>query len=422
MAPPRKRQSQDDASTDDERPAPKKAKPAPQKAAKDKGKGKATADKPAPAAKKGQDKVDRRELIKNASKTNPKHVMVIAPKGNWHDLPADVAGYLGVKGDLEPFRQFLLGTGEPAARSKTTHGILSNYCEIRNNAYGKAASTAGNKGPGSISNVSVKHIWAALNDNTYEGLFSNTVNLPLDPTLGFKPGTPQYALAVNIATMSYLIHNNPQFFASSHQPLSTRPHCVGTTNIAAEDWYRAFVLLVFYRRQTSPAKLTTGFLSKRKKAEAREMEYFTDDDVLDLEVDDLDNMVEELNGRTAGDVILEAYSELASQEIPETQHFDDVVQFAEFMEDKTRQWEGAVDAAAKRSKKGDPALGGAGRSVKRVMMTKKQLMQACERLGATVKVKHDDPSMENPFDAEKQALEQASAGGSDDALRIQVCG
>ena len=52
MAPPRKRQSQDNISTNNERPIPKKAKPTPQKSAKDKGKGKIIINRPAPIAKK----------------------------------------------------------------------------------------------------------------------------------------------------------------------------------------------------------------------------------------------------------------------------------------------------------------------------------------------------------------------------------
>jgi hypothetical protein len=176
MVTPRKRPGPDDTAVE-EHPAPKKVKgnPAPET---DKGKSKAKAnDDTEPANKKGQDRIDRRERLKNAYKVNPEHVMVLLPKGtNWHDLPAWVAGYLGVKGDLEPFRQFLLGQGEPVRESKLTHAILNHYNEIRNNAYGKPISTATVKAQ--IPNVSVKRIWAALVNSSYDMLLLRMPSLP----------------------------------------------------------------------------------------------------------------------------------------------------------------------------------------------------------------------------------------------------
>jgi hypothetical protein len=418
MASSGKRPSVDDLISDNEGPPPKKAKDNP--APKNKGKGKAKVnDNAEPVIKKGQDRIDRRELVQHAYKMNPEHVMVIGPKGtHWHDLPSWVAGYLGFQGDLEPFRQFLLGTGKPALASQLTHQILENYNAIRNNAYGKPTSTATEKAQ--IPNIAIRHIWAALTDNSYDVLFTNVVNLPLHKDWGFVEGSQDYAVAVNVATMSYLIHHNPHIFGTAHQAINLRPHCVGKTNIPAEDWYRAYVLLCFYRRQTGTAKNKTGFLAKQKIAEARPMEYFTAQEVSELEPQERDEAVDDADGRTTGDVMQELYATVASDEVPSTQVFEDVVKYAEFMEEKVTEWEVAVDTVAKASKRATNTLGSAGRSIKRVMMSKTQLRQACERLGATVKIKHDDPSMQDPVTAEQEVLEQESEAAQDETRRVQV--
>lgn len=322
MVTPSKRPGPDDTA-DEERPASKKAKgnPAPKR---DKGKSKAKAnDDIKPANKKGQGLIDRREWVKNAYKMNPEHVMVISPKGNnWHDLPTWVAGYLGVKGDLEPFRKFLLGEGEPVQPSKLIHAILNRYNEIRSEAYGRPISTTMVKAL--IPNISVKKIWTALVNSSYDILFTEAVKLPLHLDWGFTEGTQPYVVAVHVATMSYLIHQNPRIFTTSHQALSLRPNCVGKTNIPAEDWYRAFVLLCFYRRQTSAAKCETGFLAKQKKAEAKEVEYFTAEEVAELDLQELNEALDDVEGRTSKDVIQELFSTVASDEIPATQVIEDM--------------------------------------------------------------------------------------------------
>jgi hypothetical protein len=81
--------------------------------------------------------------IRKSFARNPENVFVIGPPtDNWVDNAAALAGYLGWQGNLETFRQFLLGTGSPPERSRRTHAILENYLSIRSSGYGKPISTA----------------------------------------------------------------------------------------------------------------------------------------------------------------------------------------------------------------------------------------------------------------------------------------
>src|SRR5437762_1234232 len=83
-----------------------------------------------------------------------------------------------------------------------------------------------------LENISNRQIWLALNqtDASYHQLFQATANLPLPEDSGFVEGEGAYAVAVNVAAMAFLIHQNPQIFAASHGPRKERPHCVGITH------------------------------------------------------------------------------------------------------------------------------------------------------------------------------------------------
>jgi hypothetical protein len=111
------------------------------------------------------------------------------------------------------------------------------------------------------------------------------------------------------------------------------------------------VLLCFYRRQTGTAKAKTGFLAKQKKnAEARDVQFFTTEEVANLESQELDEALDDPEGRTTADVMQELYSSVASNDIPATQAITDVIKHAEFMEEKAAMWEEALGKSAKASR------------------------------------------------------------------------
>jgi hypothetical protein len=367
---------------------------------------------------------DRTQRIMRSHKKNPANVFVIGPPSdNWVDNAASLAGYLGIKGSLEGFRQYLLGKGDPPGPSKLTHGILENYNQIRLNGYGKAVGT-GKETVGGTKNASVTQIWLALNDmdGNYRELISPHVNLPLPPNSKFPPGSSSYVIAVNIAAMSFLIHHNPQFFPASHAPLKDRKYCVGLTNIPAEDWHRALWLVKFYTRQTSDVKKENGFLTKdRSNQQAKAVDYFTPEDVEDFEKEEIEEAEGDLDGRTPGDAIDEAYEELADKEDPPPPPLDTTVGLTDFVESTIEEWETAIEVVDKNLRRRDAPLGSAGRTVKRVRMTKTQLRQACERIGEKVKVKHDDPSMGDMLTAQEKSLEDASRQeGRQAQVRLQT--
>ena len=385
-------------SSGDENAVPKKAKVS---STADKGKGK---------GKKEPSAEDRQVNIKKSLNKNPENVFIIGPPtDNWVDNAAALAGYLGWSGNLEGFRQFLLGTGAPPSQSQLTHFILENYITIRASGYGKSASTApGAKQGVGAKNISNKQIWLALNETEakYQKLFAPAVNLPLPEDSGFSEGQNTYAVAVNIAAMSFLIHHNPQVFVASHLPRQERLHCVGVTDIPAEDWYRAALLLRFYHRHTSETKKTTGFLSKdQSKLNPRIMEYFSSEDVQGLDKMETEEADGDLDKRTPGEQMAEVNDEIATTEEPELQKFKDVIGYAEFVEGRAADWEQAVDTVDKDIRRNAPTLGSAGRTAKRVRMTENQLRQACAHLGRLVKVKHDDPSMQDALESQQKALE-----------------
>lgn len=370
----------------------------------DKGKGKGK-------GKKEPSSEDRQANIKKSLNKNPENVFIIGPPtDNWVDNAAALAGYLGWSGDLEGFRQFLLGTGAPPSQSQLTHSILENYITIRASGYGKSASTVPGARQGvSVKNISNKQIWLALNETEpkYQKLFAPAANLPLPADSGFSEGQNTYAVAVHIAAMSFLIHHNPQIFVASHLPRQERLHCVGVTDIPAEDWYRAALLLRFYHRHTSETKKATGFLSKdQSKHNPRVMEYFSSDDVQGLDRMETEEADGDLDKRTPGELMAEVNDEIATTEEPELQKFKDVIGYAEFVEGRAADWEQAVDTVDKDIRRNAPTLGSAGRTAKRVRMTENQLRQACAHLGRLVKIKHDDPSMQDALVSQQKALEE----------------
>src|SRR5271163_789258 len=341
----------------------------------------------------------RKAAIKKSLQKNPENVFVIGPSSdNWVDNAACLAGYLGLTGTLEDFRQFLLGTGIPRVASQMTHNILENYIQIRSAGYGKPAGT----GPGASQavgtrNISNKQIFLALGetDVNYQRLFQSTVSLPLPADSGFVPGDTAYAIAVNVAAMSFIIHHNPHIFVDAHAPLAERQYCVGWTAIPAEEWYRALLLIKFYHRQTTDAKKEKGFLSKdQSKLKPREMKYFTPEDIEGVDRVEVEEAEGDLEGRTPGEKMASVYAEMVDSqdevEDPDNENLD-----VELMGGVTAEWEVAVEEVDKRVRRQDNPIGSAGRTTKRIRMNQNQLRQACIHIGNMCKVKHDDPSMDD---------------------------
>jgi hypothetical protein len=373
----------------------------------------------APSAKEAS-KYSREDLVQQSYNKNPEHVFVIGPpRNNWVDNAFMLAGYVGFS-DMEAFRLYLLGQGEPSGPSKLTHQILENFNSIRNMGFGKAVGVGGLAG---ISNASLQQIWLALGDmeGNYHDLFQPTVNLPLPEGGKFKPGNSSYVIAVNVAAMSFLVQHNPHIFTSSHVDVRLRPHCPGRTNVAAEDWYRAFLLVKFYVRQTGIAKGKTGFFSRMRTGQvAQPADYFTLQDIEDLHKETVEEAEGDLEGRAPADVMNALYDEVAAKEVTETLPFEDVVALAEFTESTIDQWEVAVDDADKKLRNENWSFDSAGRTSKRVRLTQTQLRQVCRYLGQKVKVKHDDPAMEDALTAHQKSLEAPADHGSKAQVRRET--
>lgn len=369
-------------------------------------------DAPPPKKTKTQEPYERKEHVKRAFRDNPTNVFVMGPPGqNWVDSAAFLAGYLGWSGTLEQFRQFLLGTGEPGGPSRLTNGILENYNSIRSSNFGSTTGTAsGGKDGATGKPIAVKHIWAALEetDPAYVKLFQANVNLPLSGEDSFQPGDVAYPVAVHVAAMSFLIHNNPQIFTASHRPEHERQYCVGVTKIVAEDWYRAMHLVKFYFRHNSAAKRDTGFFSKdRSKQDPKRVDYFAPEEIAELDEDQPQEVEGDNLGQTTASLLQDAYEELSPADIDGQNPFHDEASLDDFVEKSAIQWEVAIDEADKVSRKRDAAaLGSAGRVVKRPPLTKGQLRHLCERLGKMCKIKHDDASMEDVLAVAEQPLTQ----------------
>jgi|SRR5277367_923938 len=343
---------------------------------------------------------NRKAAIKKSLQKNPENVFVIGPSSdNWVDNAACLAGYLGLTGNLEAFRRFLLGTGTPAVASQLTHNILENYIQIRSVGYGKPAGT----GPGASQavgarNISNKQIWLALGetDANYQRLFRSDVSLPLPADSGFVPGDTAHAIAVNVAAMSFVIHHNPHIFVEAHAPLAQRRHCVGRTAIPAEEWYRALLLIKFYHRQTTDAKKEKGFLSKdQSKLKPREMKYFTPEDVEGVDRAEVEEAEGDLEGRTPGEKMASVYAELVGPPDEPVEDSDGEDVDVELMGGVAAEWEVAVEEVDKKLRRQDHPVGSAGRTTKRIRMNEHQLRQACVHIGNLCKVKHDDPTMDD---------------------------
>jgi hypothetical protein len=139
-------------------------------------------------------------------------------------------------------------------------------------------------------------------------------------------------VAVNVAAMSFLIHQNPQIFIASYQPRKKRSHYVRTTNLPAEDWYRAYLLLKFYHRQKSDAKKATSFLSKdQSKLTPQAIKYFSFKDIKGFDQIDTEKVEEDFDNRIPAEKIAAAYDEIATTKLPKMQNLKDTASFAKFV-------------------------------------------------------------------------------------------
>lgn len=372
--------------------------------------------------KQQKDAESRKASVKRALKTNPENVFVIGPPhDNWGDNGGLLAGYLGFAGTMEQFRQWLLGKGEPQTTSERTHKLLENYIAIRAGGYGKTMGTADKGKDDSGRNLGTKQIWHALNDLAYQRLCRPTITLPLKSDCGFTPGESSYALAVTIAAMSFLVFNNPTLFTASHAVDKSPDSCVAETGVVAEDFHRAFAMLKFYYRQSSAAKKEGGFFVKdQTKTKVRVPEYFSPTEAEALECGQIDEVEGDPDGRTPGDVINEMYQEIATADIPDVRPLQDAAAYAEFVEEQATEWETAIDAADKQARRKDPSIGSAGRTAKRTRLSRRQLRQACHQIGRSCKVKHDDPSMDDPAVAQATPLEETADSEQREQVQVRL--
>ena len=335
----------------------------------------------------------REEAVKDSVTKNPPNVFVIAPK-SWPDNSSRVAAYLGFT-NMEQFRLFFIGQGN-STESTSTHTLLDNYCAVRRNNYGKAIM--GVKGSGSAQNVSVTNVWNLLTENSQESrqLLRADINVPLPKEVravyNVDNKSKEYPVAIHVAAMVHLIQHNPAIFQESHKT-GIKLHTVGETGLAAEDLYRAWVLLKFYHRQMEKDQGKGFFAKEQSKMPApAPIEFFSSEELTKVQLKGAEVLDGDAQQRAPGVAINELFRHafLEEDDDPAASNFPtDADDVDEFMETVATQFETNVMTAQKAAYRWSTP----GKAVMRNPLTEDQMRQACYYIGQQCRVKHDDPSM-----------------------------